>query len=473
MTSSLYFENQLHFIQNKTLFFIVVYLYLQFNDITENMIIKFSVQNFGPIKEKQTLSFEADSSDHLENNYVVKTGKLRLLKLGLIYGANASGKTTILKALNFLRNLVLLPASQKTETLDFKPYLFDPKTLGKNTVLSIEFLEKGTHYFYVVEINTECILREELYYYPHKVNVFKRTTDVNKKLTSVIFGSKIKISKDAVNALASNTLWNNTILGGSLKTNIDQKEIKDVTDWFGQHLRQTITPNTNLTDYATKMISWAKIDKNVILNILKKADLDISDILIKTEERDLPKDFIDFIEANSDISKDNVELLRNIQKITSFDLKLKHTVNNYSHELPFNEESIGTQRYYGFASLLYMLINEESIVIPIDELESSLHPDLLTHFLLSFIVNSKQSQLIATTHYRELLNNRDLFRNDAIWFTDKSETSATELYSLADFDSSIIRNTNNILNAYKAGKLGGIPNLGDYYIDSEHEEKQK
>ena len=312
-----------------------------------------------------------------------------------------------------------------------------------------------------------------MYYYPHKVTVFKRTTDVNKKLTSVIFGSKIKISKDAVNALASNTLWNNTILGGSLKTNIDQKEIKDVTDWFGQHLRQTITPNTNLTDYATKMISWAKIDKNVILNILKKADLDISDILIKTEERDLPKGFIDFIEANSDISKDNVELLRNIQKITSFDLKLKHTVNNYSHELPFNEESIGTQRYYGFASLLYMLINEESIVIPIDELESSLHPDLLTHFLLSFIVNSKQSQLIATTHYRELLNNRDLFRNDAIWFTDKSETSATELYSLADFDSSIIRNTNNILNAYKAGKLGGIPNLGDYYIDSEHEEKQK
>ena len=93
------------------------------------MIINFSVQNFGSIKDKQTLSFEADKSTHLEDHYIIKTnGGLRLLKLALIYGANASGKTTILKALDFLRRIVLDPAKKKTDPIEFNPFLFDSKT---------------------------------------------------------------------------------------------------------------------------------------------------------------------------------------------------------------------------------------------------------------------------------------------------------------------------------------------------------
>ena len=87
-----------------------------------------------------------------------------------------------------------------------------------------------------------------------------------------------------------------------------------------------------------------------------------------------------------------------------------------------------------------------------------------------FLVNSKQSQLIATTHNRELLQNRDIFRNDAIWFTNKNEDSATELYSLADFDTSVVRDTSSVYNAYKIGKFEAIPNLGDYYLELEDEE---
>jgi AAA15 family ATPase/GTPase len=107
------------------------------------------------------------------------------------------------------------------------------------------------------------------------------------------------------------------------------------------------------------------------------------------------------------------------------------------------------------------------IIVTIDELESSLHPDLLKHFLLTFLVNSKHSQLIATTHYRELLMEKDIIRNDAIWFTEKKEDGSTDLFSLADFDSSVIRNTSSVYNAYKIGKLGAVPNLSDYYIDNE------
>ena len=86
-------------------------------------------------------------------------------------------------------------------------------------------------------------------------------------------------------------------------------------------------------------------------------------------------------------------------------------------------------------------------------------------------MNSTKSQIIATTHNREVLTNKDIFRNDVIWFTDKAENCATDLYSLSDFDSSVVRDTSNIYNAYKTGKLGGTPNLQDYYIDLSNEEK--
>lgn len=93
-------------------------------------------------------------------------------------------------------------------------------------------------------------------------------------------------------------------------------------------------------------------------------------------------------------------------------------MNEKGYSLPFKMESNGTKRYYGFAGLLAFIL-KDSMILPIDELESSLHPDLYEHFLLSFLMNSKDSQIIATTHNREILNKKDLFRNDAIWFTEK------------------------------------------------------
>ena len=93
------------------------------------MIINFSVENFGSIKEKQTLSFLANKSDHLEDYYIIEPIKgLRLNKLALIYGANASGKTTVLKALNFLKRICTQPFDKKTEKFDFEPFLFDENT---------------------------------------------------------------------------------------------------------------------------------------------------------------------------------------------------------------------------------------------------------------------------------------------------------------------------------------------------------
>ena len=413
------------------------------------MIVNFSIQNFGSIKDKQTLSFEADTSEHLEDAYVVHTAGKRLLKLALIYGANASGKTTVLKALDFLRNLVVNPKEKKTDILDFSPYLFDANTPEQTTGLSIAFVHEEVYYEYEVAFTRQSVIREILYVYdPEKTLVYERTTDTEGQLTKINFGYPITLDKSAQQVLELNTLWNNTVLGGFLKTNISFEELRQVTDWFGSYLKPIIAPDTKLDTYITNKIDEKKLTKGEVLEILKKADFNISDIVIRKKEEIVPEDLLIFF-------KGQVEIKGRII--------IQHTINDTHYNLPMEQESEGTKRFYGFAGLLALLIKSPT-VFPIDELESSLHPDLYTHFLLSFLQNAKQSQVIATTHNRELLGDRDIFRDDVIWFTDKGKDCATELYSLADFDTATIK---NILNAYKIGKFSGVPRLSDTFIDVE------
>ncbi|WP_339699408.1 ATP-binding protein [uncultured Roseivirga sp.] len=429
------------------------------------MIINFSIQNFGSVKDKQTLTFEADKSEHLESSYIINTNGLRLLKMALIYGANASGKTTILKALEFLRDIVLEPETKKTDELDFQPFLFDSETPKQNSILSIEFLANDTRYYYEVEFFKKAIVNEVLNFYnPNKANVFKRSTDLNHQYTEIKFGSKIKLDKTIEKNLEANTLWNNTVLGGFLKTNVDIKELKEAVEWFKNYLRPLIYTKTQLEGFVTSKIDKSELSKHDVINILKKADFHISDIVIQEEEKEMPNGFIDFLKKQLKDSPDQIKRIEEKGKVTSVNIEFEHTVNEAKYTLPIEMESQGTRRFYGFAGLLALLI-KNSTAFPIDELESSLHPDLYIHFILSFLLNTNKSQLIATTHNREILDNKDVFRNDAIWFTDKNENCSTELYSLDDFDSSIVRNTTNILNAYKSGKLKATPNLGDNFID--------
>jgi len=380
------------------------------------------------------------------------------LKLALIYGANASGKTTVLKALDFLRDLVVNPKEKKTDILNFSPYLFDANTPEQPTQLSIEFVHEEVCYQYEVAFTHQAIISEALYIDTfERVLIYSRTTDIEEQLTKISLGDKITLKKSALQVLELNTLWNNTALGGFLKTNINLEEFRRVVDWFNSYLKSIIAPQTQLDNYITSKIDEKKIAKEEVLNILKKADFNISDIVIERRKEPISEEYISLLRERIG------EIANHISGIEHVSLFLEHTIDNISYHLPINAESEGTKRFYGFAGLLALLIKTPTI-FPIDELESSLHPDLYTHFLLSFLQNAQHSQLIATTHNRELLGDTDIFRNDVIWFTNKGEDCATELYSLADFDTSAIK---NILNAYKIGKFSGVPRLSDTFIDLE------
>lgn len=441
------------------------------------MIISFSVRNFRSIKEKIILSFEPENSKNLEDYYIIEPAPgVRLLKLGLIYGANGSGKTTILKALDFLRSLIIDPAEKKIDQLSFKPFLFDKNTPFENSNFELEFVHENVKYRYEIEFNQTAIISEKLYFYsPNKALVYERGTDQNLQLSTVQFGGKIKINRAHKSVLEANTLWNTTVLAGFLKTNFESLELKSVVAWFKDILQNLVTPKSNLMRLITDKLEREEIQKGHILLLLKAADFKINDIVFDKKQGSLEQfrnEIFEFAVDDESGAKFTTTKLGDLVERTELLFQHSVTVNgkDVSYSLPYIDESQGTQRYYQFGGLLALMINSRTI-FPIDELESSLHPDLLRHFLLMFLVNSKQSQLIATTHHRELLMDRDILRDDIIWFTEKKGDGSMDLYALSDFDSSIVRDTTSVYNAYKTGKLGAVPELGDYYLDFTDGEK--
>ncbi len=430
------------------------------------MIINFSVKNFKCIKDTINLSFEASKSDFLEDYYVVEPKKgLRLLKLALIYGANASGKTTILEAIDFLRNLVLNPLEKKTDRLNLSPFVFEENQQYKNTSFTLEFFHDEIKYLYNLSVNRKFINKEKLFFFnPNKALVFERETDPDNLVTNIKFGSKISIGKERKDSLLGNTLSNNTVLGGYLKTNFQSSILTSVLDWFGKQLKPIVFSHTPLVPFISDQFNKGLINKNIFVEILRKADFGINDINFQKKEIKATKDFIEFLVNKTNITESELEKIKEEEKYESVEILIGHLLNNKKYFLHLDEESAGTQRYYELSGLLGLMMKEKSIIL-LDELESSLHPELIKHFLLTFLVNSKQSQLITTTHHRELLMEKDMLRNDVIWFTEKKPDLSTDLFSLRDFKTSVIRKQSSIYNAYRAGKFGATPSLHDYYID--------
>lgn len=142
------------------------------------MLIEFKIKNFASIKSVQTLSMIASADDTLEDYYIMQHGNLKLLKLAVLYGPNASGKTTILKALDFLRQLVLNPKNQKSDTLNFLPFQFDETSKKEPSWMQISFLQNQIKYDYEVLFTQKCVLEEKLHYYPKVAVEIKQNTDL-------------------------------------------------------------------------------------------------------------------------------------------------------------------------------------------------------------------------------------------------------------------------------------------------------
>jgi AAA15 family ATPase/GTPase len=406
------------------------------------MIISFSVLNFGSIQEKQTLSFEASKDPTLAPYYTFEAlPKLFLLKIGFILGANASGKTTVLKALEFLRQLVKNPAQNIAEKIDFQPFILNHLSSTNPTFFELMFVQEGKKYRYQVTLNQQCILSETLKFYPNgrEATFFTRTTDATHQTVAIQYGS-LDTKSDSKNRLKleAGTLWNNLVLGTFSKSNIDFKALKMVYTWFDDYLMPLITPKTNLFDWTLRQIEMNPAMKSEVIHLLQYADFQI----------------------------DSFEMVqnKNQEKEIFFHHKCKNEWGDWV-QMPFKQgqESQGTLRYFGLGGILALLTTASKAIV-IDEFETSLHPDLAQNFILRFLTHAKNAQLLITTHQIDFLGQSDILRRDAIWFTHKNEQGATELYSVADFDTTQLRKNASLLHAYEAGKLGGKPNLGSIFL---------
>lgn len=428
------------------------------------MFLDIAVENFRSIKELQTLSFEADNSRHLDEYFVMEAGGYRVLKMVPILGANASGKSNVLEVFPFLRELVLRPKNSKSEPIKYDRFALDAAWKNRDTIIETNFICDEKRYYYRLELNNTFVRNEQLRCQPFGAKkdhaVFERTTDESSLVSAIKWGEKYASAE--ARKLQLNLTHNVTVFGSFQRSNVALAWMKAVVDWFHEYMMPNVSPHTDLTEYTTRKIASADIDKAQVVDLLHKADVGVDGLEIKKKKKELPQSVVEMILKDNDTSDEVKEKLRTDPTKDSYEVGLSHC----GVVMEFDEESKGTQRYYGLSSILLQLIQEKHFVA-IDELEYRLHPDLYTHFVNTYLMNAKSSQLVFTTHNREFLNDRDQFRDDAVYLTEKSDTGATELYSLIDFDSHSLRNTTNRLNAYKAGILGGVPRLGDTYVSAD------
>jgi AAA15 family ATPase/GTPase len=445
------------------------------------MIHYLNIRNFGPVKDEVEINFEvAEPIEDDAYEVQMRDGK-RLLKLAYIYGANASGKTTILKAFEFLRKLLLKPIADKAIELDFDPFLFLDDPYNSPSRFELSFYCEGIRYVYELNFNKQAILNEKIVFYQtaKPTELFSRTTDIEKRLAKIQFGSKIKIPVREKDLLESNTLHNNTVIGAYAKTNVDIPELEKLNRWFNVFLLGMITSAHNLTNVTATLIDQNPLVNKWINSFLNKADYQISEVNVSDASNQInipldevfPPDFTSRIMSSGSYSKQtglesSSPALRNAKfygGASQRKIDFIHKLKDKSYSLHILTESSGTKRYFGLGGPLYELIHNSRLLC-IDELETSLHPDLMKYFLQVFLLNAKDSQLLVTTHNVSLMENQDFIRKDALWFSEKNEDGSISLYSAADFDSSVLRKEASIINAYKSGRLGAKPNLGSPYL---------
>ena len=422
------------------------------------MILELKIRNYLSFKDEVVFSFEATADDRLEDYYVTEVAPgVRLLKMAMVYGANASGKSNLLNAFNFIKDFINNLPSQKDESTDFVPFKFSNGTQYPGS-FELTFFIDLKKYRYYLELDENSVFQETLYYYPgtQPAVVFDRYLDNKTQTSKINFGSKIKLSSTAKEQILLKTLTNTSVFAAFSQLNLIFPELEIVKQWFDNQYNDIIDPYTDLTRYSDKHIEGNDQLKKWAVEFIKKADFNISNILFEEEIRKIPDDLIEVFKY-SPLPEEEKIRISNEKNIHIQNTIFEHTIKNGDKyevfNLPEDLQSRGTMRYYGLTAPFFNTI-EKNGFLPIDEIGSALHPLLVMHFLREFLKRSNQAQLLFTTHNLSLLMEKDILRKDAIWFTEKKDDGSSVLYSMADFN---FRKELSFYNAYKQGKFGAIP----------------
>jgi len=419
------------------------------------MILQFKAKNILSIRDEQTLDFTASADNTYEEYAVVKIKNVRISKLGVIYGPNASGKSNILKALYWLFQFMTNEESRKQSLgTGLVPFKMDKDSRNEHSFMSIIFYIDDFRYEYSIELDPERVYHEEMFYYPNsrKALVYERIWNPEKKSSSVTFGPLLKLSATQKLFIESNCVANATVLSTYQNSNVDRNDMLDnILGYMKAQILASLDSKTDIISFANEIVKNMQDSKSFIQDMLVQADFNITGLYLKKKENHERT-----IMMAKKVEEDEITLLKDVQD----DLFFTHQTPFYTGDMNNAEESEGTLRMYGLAAILFLLIKQNQILLG-DELENSLHYELLVHIIKTFLVNSERGQLIFSTHSLMLLD-EDFIRRDMVYFTNKNEAGSTEIYRAKDFG---LHKDVSILNAYRAGKLGAKPNLGSIFTN--------
>ncbi len=427
------------------------------------MIIEFKVENFLSFKDLTTLSMITAKSfkEHKDTHAILIDNKLSLLKSAIIYGNNASGKSNLLEAMEFMKQIILNSfrdalLENNDRRFPLEKFALNSRTEQESTFFEVSFFHKGTKYRYGFEIDYDKIVAEWLYHTTSKeVYLFKRDLQ------------KIEINKWAFKeGLGKEEDVKENVLFLSVLATLGKEMSSSIVEWFKNF---NIINGIHDRGHKRYTINKLKSDKNFfnwVLHFIKY--LEISNL--STTEEDVNE--ID-LETLREKQRDEeiINLLTSIQKTQSKQSKRDQLITyhrKYDEDnilidtIPFNfdkQESEGTKKLLYLLGPWYDTLRNGKILI-IDELDSRLHSNL-TLRLIDFFheCNVNQAQLICAVHDVSLLN-KETFRRDQIWFVEKNQFGASELISLADFKTDTVRNKSAFDKNYLLGRYGAIPYFG-------------
>ena len=413
------------------------------------MLIRFSFKNFKSFKNENVLDMEATSIKEHEYN-IVKKDNINLLKVAAIYGANASGKTNVLQAFDYMKNRVLISDDSKKNSNIDDDNVYTFMINNEPISLEVEILAKNNKiYKYGFDILKDNITSEWLYI--KKINKFYEIFERTKNTIEL---------KDKMNKLLhlANVDESTLFLNLYSKINKENEDFSNVYNWFlttsyldlGNPRFENIINNR----VSLKILSDQKY-KHELLRFIKTFDASIEGI--KT-------------------TPNTIEEVQNNNRMIKVELIHKGEENDIK-ALPLELESNGTRKMFHLFDFLMNAL-KNGMVLFIDELDAKLHP-LLTRYIINLFHNSETNigngQLIYSTHDTVNLN-KDTFRRDEIWFTEKNKDGISDLYSLSDYIlpsdnnnkiSKKVRNDATYNKDYLTGRYGAIPILEEFEVKLE------
>ncbi len=395
------------------------------------MLLEFTVGNFLSFKEKKTLSLEATNIKENPNNVIV-TGRRQVLRSAVIYGANSSGKSNLLKAMNIMATLVTSSGkSNSTDEMPVIPFLLNTESENQPSYFEVLFIIDNDLFRYGFEVDKKHVHLEWL---------FQTKEGKSEQPLFIRQGESFEISSQFSEAKGVEQKTRHNALFISVVDQFNGVIAKRIIEWFAGQVNFSGLQHEQVK-YVSSLLMEHKNLNNWIKNFLIPLDLGFTDFGFDEKEK------------------------RVVTYHRRFDNAGNVVDDRYQFDL-MTQESAGTNKLYDMAGRLSLGLNLGGVTI-IDELDAKLHP-LLTMAIVNLFNspthNRQNGQLIFATHDTNLLSN-NCFRRDQIYFTEKTKHESTDLYSLVEYrepDGSKIRNDRSFEKDYISGRYRAIPFMGDF-----------